>query len=172
VPLTIFVLLVVCPAVELFVIVQVAHAIGFGWTLLLLVAAAALGIFVMRVAGASWWGALRGQTRTADGVVVTAARPDTAAAGRAALLFLAGLLLLLPGFISDLVGLVLLLPPVRAMLAAGVASWFARRFTAVTGPGGVRVWTRTTETGGYDVRRDDGPRPDDDQPPHPLPPSP
>jgi UPF0716 protein FxsA len=173
VPVALFFVFVVCPAVEIFVIVQVAHAIGFGWTLLLLVAGAVLGAFVMRVAGASWWGALRGRTQTAEGVIVSAPRPDAAAAGRAALLFLAGLLIFLPGFVSDVVGLVLLVPPVRGLLAAGVAGWFTRRFSAVTGPGGVRVWTRTPpRSGGFGVVREDREGPHDEGPPHPLPPGP
>ena len=146
-PLFLFVVFVALPAIEIFVIVTVAHAIGFGSTLLLLVAGAVLGIYVMRRAGASWWRALRGQVATADGTAVTGQRPDGRAAAHAALLFLAGLLIFLPGFVSDAVGLLLLLPPVRGLLQAGTAAWFVRRFSAVSGPGGVRIWTRP-EPGG------------------------
>ncbi len=146
-PLALFVILVVLPAIEIFVIVTVAHAIGFGATLLLLVAAAVLGSYVMRRAGASWWRALRGRVTTVDGVAVDGQRPDGRAAARAALLFLAGLLLFLPGFVSDALGLLLLLPPVRGLLQAATAAWFVRRFSAVSGPGGVRIWSRP-DTGG------------------------
>lgn len=141
-PLVVFFLVVVIPAIEIFVMVQVGHAIGFWLTLLALVAGAFLGSYVMRRAGASWWRALRGRVETSEGALVSGQRPDGRAAAHAALLFLAGLLLFLPGFISDAVGLLLLLPPVRALLQAGTAAWFVRRFTSVEGPGGVRLWTR------------------------------
>jgi UPF0716 protein FxsA len=100
---------------------------------------------VLRRAGASWWRALRGQVTAADGTAVTGQRPDGRAAAHAALLFLAGLLIFLPGFVSDVIGLLLLLPPVRALLQAGTAAWFVRRFTAVSGPGGVRIWSRSED---------------------------
>ena len=85
-PLLLFFLLIVFPAVEIFVIVQVAHVIGFGWTMLALVAAAFLGSYVMRRAGASWWRALRGRVALPDGAVVTGQGPDGRAAAHAALL--------------------------------------------------------------------------------------
>ncbi len=159
-PLLAFFVFIVFPAVEIYLIVQVAHVIGAGWTLLALVAGAALGLYVMRRAGSSWWRALRGQVRTdpgttSAGTVVTGA-PDGAGAARAALLFLAGLLIFLPGFISDAVGLVLLLPPVRALLQAATAAWFVRRFTSVTGPGGISVWTRRDRIVRGQVVREDG----------------
>lgn len=140
--LALFIFFVVLPAVEIFVVTKVAHAIGLGPTLLLLVTGAFLGSYVMRRAGASWWRALRGQVTTADGTALTGGRPDGKAAAHAALLFFAGLLIFLPGFVSDVVGLLLLLPPGRAVLQAGTAAWFVRRFTAVSGPGGVRIWSR------------------------------
>jgi UPF0716 protein FxsA len=154
-PLLLFFVFVVAPAVEIFVIVSVAHVIGLGWTLLALVAGAFLGAYVMRRAGSSWWQALRGQVTAADGAVVTGQRPDGRAAAQAALLFLAGLLIFLPGFVSDAVGLLLLLPPVRGLLQAGTARWFTRRFTEVSGPGGVRVWTRPPGTAPGKVVRGD-----------------
>ena len=156
-PLLLFFVFVVAPAIEIFVIVEVAHAIGAGATLLALVAGAFLGSYVMRRAGASWWRALRGQVTTADGTAVTGQRPDGPAAAKAALLFMAGLLIFLPGFVSDAVGLLLLLPPVRGLLQAATAAWFVRRFSAVSGPGGVRIWTRGVDDGPVhgDIARDD-----------------
>jgi UPF0716 protein FxsA len=155
-----FLIFVVAPAVEIFVIVEVARWIGFGWTLLALVAGAALGSYVMRLAGAAGWRALRGQVAAdagpgSPGTVVTG-RPDTVAAADAALLFLAGLLLFLPGFISDAVGLVLLVPLVRHLVRGATGAWLLRRFTAVEGPGGTRVWVRNGRVVPGQVIRDDG----------------
>jgi len=147
-PLALFLAFVAFPALEIYVAVQVAHAIGVGWMLLLVVGFGFLGLYVMRRAGASWWRALRGQT--GDGT-----QPDGRAAAASALLFVAGGLLFLPGFISDALGLVLLLPPVRGLLQAVTAAWFVRRFTSVTGPGGVPVWTRPDRVIRGDVIRGD-----------------
>jgi hypothetical protein len=58
------------------------------------------------------------------------------------------------------VGLLLLAPPVRAALQAVTAAWFVRRFTSVSGPGGVRIWTRSESSDRIvrgDVVREDGP---------------
>ena len=85
------------------------------------------------------------------------ARPNGVRAARAALLFLAGLLLFLPGFVTDALGLLLLLPPVRALLQTATAAWFVRRFTSVDGPGGLRLWTRAPRVVRGDVVRDDKP---------------
>ncbi len=139
---------VVAPAIELFVAIQVAHVIGWGVTLLLIVAFAFLGASVMRRAGASWWRSLRLDQSTGQ-------LPDGRAAASSALLFLAGLLLFLPGFISDVVGLLLLLPPVRGLLLTATTAWFVRRFTAVTAPGGTRIWTRPGRVIQGEVVRDD-----------------
>jgi UPF0716 protein FxsA len=162
-----FFVLIVVPALEIFVFVQVAHLVGLGWALLLVLAFSLLGISVMRRAGSSWWRALRGPA-TAGGVTVVN-RPDGTGAARAALLFLAGLLLFLPGFITDVLGLVLLLPPVRALLQTATAAWFVRRFTAVDGPGGMRIWTRRTGVVRGDVVREDGSARADRRPPGQLP---
>jgi UPF0716 protein FxsA len=172
--LIVFFALVVVPAVEIFVIIQVAHAIGWGLTVLALVAAAVLGGYVMRRAGAAWWRALRGRVDR-GGSVVTGSAPDGSRAASAALLFLAGLALFLPGFLTDALGLLLLLPPVRSLLQAATAAWFVRRFTEVTGPGGATIWTRRDRVVRGQVVREDreggGPGstgPGEDRPPSPL----
>ena len=64
-PLFLFLLFVALPALEIYLLVQFAHAVGFGWILLYLVSAAFVGLFVMRRAGAAWWRALRVRTGAA-----------------------------------------------------------------------------------------------------------
>ncbi len=155
--LVLLLLLVVAPIGELWVAVQVAQAVGPGWTLLALAAATLLGIWVMRIAGASWWGALRAGR-------LEGRLPDGREVADAGLMFLAGLLLFLPGFVSDGVGLVLLVPPVRDGVQHVVTRWFTRRFTAVTGPGGTTIWTRSSEVIRGEVVREDVP-PEGGRPP-------
>lgn len=166
-PLLLFFVFVVAPAVEIYLMVQVGQAIGFGWVLLLLIAAAVLGSAVMRRAGASWWSALRANGTGSQ-------LPDGRAAADAAMLFAAGLLIFLPGFVSDVVGLVLLLPPARRLIQTAAVAWFVRRFSAVTGPGGFTVWQRTTSDPQViqgEVIREDRPDGGDGEPPRRLPPA-
>ncbi|MEU6111868.1 FxsA family membrane protein [Streptomyces albidoflavus] len=60
--------------------------------------------------------------------------PETDRSGGNAFLLIAGLLLILPGLISDVFGLVLLLPPVRTALARRAERSLERRMAAA-GPG-------------------------------------
>lgn len=117
-------------AVEALLLVLVASVLGTPALIGLLVAGFLLGLLVMRIAGMSAFAAMADPQRraasfgvtTADGreQVVIGAQPSTADVERAArkvgsssLLFVAGLLLATPGILSDVAGLVLLLPPVR-----------------------------------------------------------
>ncbi|HTY71154.1 MAG TPA: FxsA family protein [Actinomycetes bacterium] len=146
-----FFLFVVAPLVEIASIVVVAKLIGW-WTVVLLAAAAVLGIYVLRRTGRDW---MRAAQTGAQG----------RAAGDSALLFAAGILLIWPGFISDVIGLLLLVPLVRVLLRGAVASWFVRRFTAVTGPGGFTVWTRSPRIDDDRVIRGEIIREDEPPPP-------
>lgn len=98
---------VVAPVVELYVGSLVVDAIGFGPATLLLLAGVVLGVIVMRSA----W---RRRPRTTD----------------SAILMSAGILLLLPGYVSDVVGLLLLAPPVRAVLRVWIGQRVARRLAS------------------------------------------
>lgn len=127
-------LLVVLPIAELYVMVQVAQAFGFWEMLGALVLLSLAGIWVMRYAGFRAWRRMLHAGVAGDPVGVQA--PDSA------LVFLAGLLLAVPGFITAGFGLLLLLPPVRAL----VRSRFQRRFAAARRSG--RVITVTYDRDG------------------------
>lgn len=98
-------LLLVFPVLELFVFVKVAGAIGFFPALLLIIAGSALGVLVMRVAGLAT--ALRARESMQRGELPA----DEMFQGL--MLAVGGGLLLLPGFISDVIGLICLLPVTR-----------------------------------------------------------
>jgi UPF0716 protein FxsA len=149
-----FVFFVVAPLAEIASIVVVASFAGW-WTLVALAASAVLGSYVLRRTGRGWLRSLQ-----AEGA---AARRAT---GDSALLFAAGLLLIAPGFLSDAVGLLLLLPFVRVLLRGAVTTWFVGRFSAVTGPGGFTVWQRRGTGGDPRVVRGEVVR--DDVPPDSL----
>ena len=100
-------------------IVQVAHAIGVLETLALLIVVSFVGAWLVRYAGFSTLARIRRQ--------LTAGRMPTKELVDGALLLGAGALLIAPGFITDAVGLLLLLPPVRIPLRTLLIRRYRRR---------------------------------------------
>ena len=97
------------PLLELAVLIKVGQAIGFWSTVLLLALTSAVGGYIVYRQGLS--AARRAMAAAAEG------RPPVEPVVDSVLLTLAGMLLLLPGLISDVVALLLLVPPVRRALA-------------------------------------------------------
>ncbi|GAA1904802.1 MAG: FxsA family protein [Williamsia herbipolensis] len=110
-------------AVEVAAFVGLVYAIGFWWTLLLTLAAIVLGVAVLRRQGARIFAEMR------------LAQSDPGAAARsltdAALLAFATVLFFVPGLVTTVVGILLMLPPVRALARPAVAAVGARRMTRV-----------------------------------------
>ena len=104
---------------ELVVVVAVASWIGVGWTLLVLLAGSLLGALLVRREGARAWRSLR--TAVAEG------RPPGSAALDGVLVLTGGLLVLFPGFVTDLLALLCLLPPTRRPIERGITAWALRR---------------------------------------------
>jgi UPF0716 protein FxsA len=96
---------VVLPLVELAVFVQVAHWIGVLDALGLLIIISIVGVFIVRYQGLGVYRRVRDEIRA--GTVPTVQLVD------GLLILIAGVLLILPGFVTSVVGLLLLLPPVR-----------------------------------------------------------
>jgi UPF0716 protein FxsA len=110
-------LFVVVPLVELYVIVQVAGAIGVWNTIGLLLLTSVLGGWLVKRQGMAMW--RRAQLQ------ITAGRVPAKEVGDGFLLLCAGCLLVVPGFVTGAIGALLLLPPVRA----GVRAVLTRRWT-------------------------------------------
>jgi UPF0716 family protein affecting phage T7 exclusion len=132
--------LLVLMLVELYVLVQVASAIGVLNAIGLLLAISIIGAWIVKRQGMAMW--RRAQLQ------ITAGRMPTKEMADGVLLLLAGLLLLVPGFVTSAIGVLLLLPPVRA-LVRGV---LVRRWT-----GKVTV-IRSTYRGPIDTTATDRPR--------------
>jgi UPF0716 protein FxsA len=138
------VLFIVVPIVELYVIIQVGQLIGVWPTLALLLADALLGSLLLRHQGRSAWrrfnAALAEQRfpgrEVADGVMIA----------------VGGTLLLTPGFVTDVFGFLLLIPPTRALARRLLRGYVGRRFVVV-GVGGAG--------GGARPRQDSAGRPYD-----------
>lgn len=101
------ILLVVAPVVEIYVMVQVANGVGVLEMLLLMVLLCVAGAWVLRVE--TFQSLRRVRTSIAEGRMPTAELLD------ALLVFIAGVLLVVPGFVTAALGLLLVLPPVRAV---------------------------------------------------------
>lgn len=128
-PIFLVILFIVVPIAELYVIVQVGQAIGLLPTLILLLADAVLGSLLLRHQG-------RGAWRRFNEALAARRFPGKEVAD-GAMIIVGGTLLLAPGFLTDIVGLILLIPPTRALLRRAFSSYFARRFVLVGGiPGG------------------------------------
>ena len=135
------VLFIVIPIAELYVIIKVGEWIGILPTLAILLGDALLGSWLLRHQGRSAWRRFNQKLderrfpgkEVADGLLIT----------------VGGTLLLTPGFITDIAGLLLLIPPTRALIRRLLARFVTRRFAIVSGPAG---W-------GYDRAGGAGPRP-------------
>lgn len=107
-----FLLFVVVPIAELYVIIQVGEAIGTLPTLGLLLLDAVLGSWLLRSQGRIVWRRFRG--------ALAAGRPPAREAVDGGLVMLGGSLLLAPGFITDAFGVLMLFPPTRALLRRAI----------------------------------------------------
>jgi UPF0716 protein FxsA len=103
--------LLALPIMELVVFIAVAEAIGFLWAMTLVVATSLAGAMVLRQAGGNHIARVRVTMGEGGFSAMQADGPGT-------LTLLAGILLLIPGFITDVLGLLLLLAPLRRGLSA------------------------------------------------------
>jgi UPF0716 protein FxsA len=101
-------LLLLFPVLELFVLVKVGMSIGFLATFLLVVVGSMLGVFVVRVAGLAT--AMSARESLARGELPAQQMMD------GLMMTVGGGLLVLPGFISDVLGLICLMPFTRRLL--------------------------------------------------------
>jgi UPF0716 protein FxsA len=121
------------PILEILVLTKIGAAIGWGATLLLVVAAGFAGTWLTKHEGIR--ALQRWQTATAQGLV-----PDEGVLD-GVLLLAGGAMLILPGVITDVLGLLLVLRPSRRLVARWLRPWLARRVRTgtVTIVDGVRV---------------------------------
>ncbi len=131
-----FLLFIVAPLLELYVIIQVASVIG-GWqTIALLVIESAIGAYLLKHQGRASLDKISRALN--EGRIPSNELID------GLLLLVAGSLMLAPGFIGDILGFLLIIPltrmPFRALLRRRFESGkYASFFAATTsGPGGAR----------------------------------
>jgi UPF0716 protein FxsA len=133
VPWLLVIAFVVVPLAEIYVLIQVGQVIGVWWTILLLIADSILGGWLIRHEGGRAWRALA--TALGSGQMPAKELAD------GALILVGGALMLSPGFVTDALGILLILPFTRPV---------ARRMLT-------QVVSKRLVAGFVDVRR--GPRP-------------
>jgi UPF0716 protein FxsA len=141
----VLILLILVPIAELWLIIEVGGAIGVPATLGLLILDSLLGWALLRSQGRQAWERFN--------QALAERRPPAREVFDGAMIILGGALLLTPGFITDVFGICLLLPPTRALVRRGATALAARRIGfgwVVTGVGARR---------GRDGASGPGPRP-------------
>jgi len=130
---------IVVPIAELYVIIQVGGLIGVGPTLLLLLLDAILGSWLLKHEGRSAW-------RRFNQALAERRLPAKEVAD-GFLIILGGALLIAPGFITDVFGILFLPPPSRAVARRILRRWTVGRVTVVGFPAGAAM-------GGFGTGRD------------------
>jgi UPF0716 protein FxsA len=138
-------LFIVIPIAELYVIIQVGGAIGVVPTLALLVVDSILGAALARSQSRAAWERFNR--------VLAMGRVPGREVFDGAMIILGGALLLTPGFITDIFGLLLLIPPTRALLRRFLTRSVSKRAGVawgVTSFGSARQGVDWRRRGGYD----------------------
>lgn len=142
--LLLFVLFIAMPILEIYVIIQVGEAIGILPTVALLIVDSLAGAWMMRSQGRIVW--RRFTEALAQG------RPPAREVLDGALVIVGGALGLAPGFVTDVIGLMLIAPPTRAVVRRALVRRLAQR-----GAMSVGVWP----AGGRSGKPRPGPGPAD-----------
>lgn len=111
---------------EIIVFILVGNWIGFGWTILLALVTSGIGLWLFGREGVRALQAMGAAARTG--------KAPAAAAVDAGLVALGGLLIFIPGFVSDVVGLLCLIPATRPWIRRLILG----RVTRTMGPARVR----------------------------------
>jgi UPF0716 protein FxsA len=127
--LALLVLFIAAPLLELAVLIELGRQIGFWWTILIVVATAVIGTAVLQQQGI--------QTITKINLSMAEGVPPVGPVVEGFFLLIAGAFLLTPGIITDTIGFLLLVPPLRRT----VAHWSLRTFMS-----NAHIHVRTTRS--------------------------
>ena len=120
----IFLLFVLVPIAELTLLLMIAEATHWWLSLLIVIATGLIGASLARHQGANAWRRLSADLRT--GKLPTDSGLD------AVLILIAGIVLITPGVLTDLVGIFLLVPLTRGWVRKRIKNWAASRFRVET----------------------------------------
>ena len=115
-------LFVVLPVIEIYILIQIGQAIGAWWTILLLILDSLFGTWLIRREGGRAWLALR--------VALESGRMPAKELADGALILIGGTLMLSPGFVLDVAGILLILPFTRPVARRLLTQLVSRRLLA------------------------------------------
>jgi UPF0716 protein FxsA len=118
---------IVMPILEIYVIIQVGQVIGAWWTIVLLVADSIFGSWLVRREGRRAWQALT--------TTIQSGRMPATELADGALVLVGGTLMISPGFVTDVFGILLILPFTRPLARRLLSGFVARRLLVVRDPG-------------------------------------
>jgi UPF0716 protein FxsA len=154
-------LFIVIPIVELYVIIQIGSLIGVWPTIALLLADALLGSLLLRHEG-------RGAWRRFNAALTERRFPGREVAD-GLLIAIGATLLLTPGFLTDILGAIFLIPPTRAIVRRLLRGYMTRRFVVIGAarPGGAASGRRAYDfdATAEEIPPDGAPALPDDRPP-------
>ncbi|WP_323791630.1 FxsA family protein [Nocardioides sp.] len=128
---------VVVPIVEIYVLIQVGQVIGAWWTVVLLILDSAIGSWLIKREGSRAFRALRS--------ALESGRMPGDELGDGALILIGGTLMLSPGFVLDILGVLLIVPLTRPLFRGVLSRVVTRRLT-VMGPLGATGPARGGQT--------------------------
>lgn len=114
-----FLLFLAVPLAELYVLIRVGRVVGAGWTIFLVILTAMVGAALAKAEGL--------RTLAAIQASVEGGRPPTNELIEGAMILVAGLTLLTPGFITDALGLLILFPVTRRPIRRWLVDQLRRR---------------------------------------------
>lgn len=126
-PLLFLLLFIAMPVIEIAVFIQAGDMIGLWPTLGVVIVTGVAGTILLRTQGYGVVGRIR--ARMEEG------QPPLFEMFEGLCIFAAGLLLLTPGFVTDSIGFLLFLPPLRRLIAVSIASRVKVHVHASAGPG-------------------------------------
>jgi UPF0716 protein FxsA len=115
------------PILEIYVIIQVGQVIGAPWTIVLLIADSIFGSWLIRREGRRAWQALT--------TALDSGRMPATELADGALILVGGTLMLSPGFVTDAVGILLILPFTRPVARRLLTRVLSRRLLNARRPG-------------------------------------
>ncbi len=116
--LILLLLFTVIPALELFLLFKVGSEIGGLNTILIIILTGVVGSVITKSQGKSLLFEIQGKLGTGE--------IPTLEIIQGALVFAAGLMLITPGFFTDCLGFLMVIPPTRFLIAQGLQVWFAK----------------------------------------------
>lgn len=123
------------PILEIYVIIQVGQVIGAWWTIALLIADSIFGSWLLRREGRRAWAALQ--------VALSESRMPTKELADGILIVVGGTLMISPGFVTDVFGMLAILPFTRPIGRRLLSGFLARRMVATTA-----AWPRNAQRPG------------------------